>query len=70
MECITSINADNLEYEKLFGELTKAVPVINEFFDNVLVMDKDEKIKENRLKLLALAKEKFEKLADFSKING
>ena len=41
-----------------------------EFFDNVLVMDKDEKIKENRLKLLALAKEKFEKLADFSKING
>ena len=70
MECITSINADNLEYEKLFGELAKAVPVINEFFDNVLVMDKDEKIKENRLKLLALTKEKFEKLADFSKING
>lgn len=70
MECITAIDADNLDYDKLFGELTKAVPVINDFFDNVLVMDKDEKIKENRLNLLSIAKRKFEKLADFAKING
>ena len=70
MECISAIDADNLDYDKLFGEFVKAVPVINEFFDQVLVMDKDEKIKENRLRLLAFAKAKFEKLADFAKING
>lgn len=68
MQCIEAINADNLEYDKLFDELAQTVPAINEFFDNVLVMDKDEKIKENRLKLLSCVKDKFERIADFSKL--
>lgn len=68
MECVKTIAADTLEYVELFKKLTAMVPVINEFFDNVLVMDKDEKVKENRLKLLSCVKEQFERIADFSKL--
>jgi len=41
---------------------------INSFFDSVLVMDKDEKIRDNRLALLYLIKGIFDSLGDFSKI--
>jgi len=41
---------------------------INNFFDNVLVMDKDPDIKNNRLALLQKAKSLFNSLGDFSKI--
>ena len=41
---------------------------INKFFDKVLVMDKDEEVKNNRLKLLSLVKSKFDAICDFSKI--
>lgn len=68
MECTVSIDSDKLDYQELYTELSKAVKAVNEFFDNVLVMDKDEKVKENRLALLYLIKKKFEKIADFSKL--
>ena len=42
-------------------------PVVN-FFDKVLVMDKDEKIKNNRIALLALLKEKYSAVCDFEKL--
>lgn len=41
---------------------------IKEFFDKVLIMDKDEKIRNNRLSLLLRTKELFNNYADFSKI--
>ena len=41
---------------------------INTFFDSVLVMDKDEKTRDNRLALLCLIKGTFDSLGDFSKI--
>ncbi|MBI5097611.1 MAG: glycine--tRNA ligase subunit beta [Nitrospirae bacterium] len=41
---------------------------INTFFDSVLVMDKDEKIRNNRLALLYSVKNIFDSLGDFSKI--
>ena len=68
MECTISIDSDKLSYQELYTELSKAVKAIDEFFDNVLVMDKDVKVKENRLALLYLIKKKFEKIADFSKL--
>ena len=67
MECISAIDETKLGYEELFAELTKTIPAIDEFFENVLVMDKDEKVKENRLTLLYNIKKKFDKIADFSK---
>ena len=43
-------------------------PVVAKFFEDVLVMDKDEKVKENRLALLTMLKKKYERLTDFSKL--
>ncbi len=42
---------------------------IEKFFDKVLVMDKEEKVKENRIALLNFVNNKFRILCDFSKIN-
>ena len=42
---------------------------MTKFFDDVLVMDKDEKIKNNRLALLNELKNKYIMLTDFSKLN-
>ena len=68
MDISKAIDSDKLEYKELFKKLSEIVPVINEFFDNVLVMDKNEEIKNNRLKLLGTIKQKFDKIADFTKI--
>ena len=63
-----NINENALDYNQLEEKLVKIIPFITEFFDKVLVMDKDENIKKNRLNLLYSIKQKFAKLADFSKI--
>ncbi len=68
MEYTNSIDADKLDYEELYKKLLNAKEAIDEFFDKVLVMDKDEKVKENRLTLLYSIKKKFDKIADFSKL--
>ncbi len=65
---IKSHNNDPLE---LVGYIKSLYPLTNKisaFFEKVLVMDKDEKIKNNRLSLLNLAKEKFNKICDFEKL--
>jgi glycyl-tRNA synthetase beta chain len=41
---------------------------VDDFFDSVMVMDKNEKIKNNRLALLGEIKELFFNISDFSKI--
>ncbi len=48
--------------------LNKIVSPINAFFDSVLVMDKVEEVKLNRLALLQRIKNVFERIGDFSKI--
>ncbi len=63
-----SIDEKALTYSQLEEKLVKIIPYISEFFDKVLVMDKDEKIKQNRLNMLYAIKQKFAKIADFSKI--
>jgi len=50
------------------GRLGELVGPINGFFDQVLVMDKDEGLRNNRLALLEKARELFGRVADFSKI--
>ncbi|MBQ4077770.1 glycine--tRNA ligase subunit beta [bacterium] len=62
------INENELSYEALEEKLTNIVPYISEFFENVLVMDKDEAIKQNRINMLNAIKQKFAVIADFSKI--
>ncbi len=41
---------------------------VNSFFDKILVMDKDPKVRDNRLALLAGVRSVFSSLADFSQI--
>ena len=56
------------DYKKYLQELTSINPVVTKFFDDVLVMDKDEKVKTNRLALLNSLKNKYIILTDFSKL--
>lgn len=65
---VKNIDENTLSYKELEEKLVSVIPAISEFFDKVLVMDKDEKIKQNRLNLLYSIKQKFAKIADFSKI--
>ena len=58
----------NYQYENYLNELVKINPIVTKFFDDVLVMDKDESIKNNRLALLNVLNKKYRKLTDFSKI--
>ncbi len=58
------------------GDLTQALldiaslrTAVDTFFDEVMVMAEDEKIKMNRLALLATISGLFDKIADFSKIS-
>jgi len=67
------LNAVNsIQYNENYSEYVISLISINHavenFFDKVLVMDKDEKIKQNRMALLENLKLKYEVLADFSKI--
>ncbi len=55
-------------YETYLNDLISINPVVTKFFDDVLVMDKDEKIKNNRLALLTELKNKYTILTDFSKL--
>ncbi len=55
-------------YEELTQKLEELIPYIEAFFDNVLVMDKDEQIKQNRINLLANLNHGFMRIADFGKV--
>jgi len=56
------------DYNKYLSDLIAINPVVTKFFDDVLVMDKDEKVKNNRLALLTELKNKYTILTDFSKL--
>ena len=56
------------DYNKYLNNLISINPVVTKFFDDVLVMDKDEKVKNNRLALLTVLKNKYTVLTDFSKL--
>ena len=57
-------------YEEYLKSLIAVNSTVTKFFDDVLVMDKDEKIKNNRLALLNELKNKYIMLTDFSKLNA
>ena len=56
------------DYNKYLSDLIAINTVVTKFFDDVLVMDKDENIKNNRLALLNSLKNKYVILTDFSKL--
>lgn len=56
------------DYERVLEQLQLLKPPIDNFFDNVMVMVEDDKLRANRLNLLNALKATFNRLADFSKI--
>ena len=48
--------------------IASARPAVDKFFDDVLVMAEDEKIRENRLAFLAVLLKEFSTIADFAEI--
>ena len=66
-DAIQKVNFDG-DYAHYLNNLNTINPVVTKFFDDVLVMDKDEKVKNNRLALLNTLKNKYIILTDFSKL--
>jgi len=57
------------KYNDAINVLLSFSKPVDNFFDNVLVMDKNEEIRNNRLSLLAKLKTLFEKIGELSSIN-
>lgn len=64
-EAVKSIPS-TLTHKEMIAALDKINPVVVNFFEHVLVMDKDENVKQNRLAILVNLKKKYETIADFS----
>lgn len=56
------------DYETAFINLIGLKPFIDSFFDNVMVMDKDEELKQNRLALMQELHKLFTEIADLSRL--
>jgi glycyl-tRNA synthetase beta chain len=56
------------QYEQALTEVSKLRPAVDTFFDKVMVMVEDEKLRSNRLALLQMLVDEFSTIADFSEI--
>lgn len=56
------------DFHTALNKLAALRPAVDGFFDHVMVMDKDDKVRFNRLSLLSDISILFHKIADFSKI--
>jgi glycyl-tRNA synthetase beta chain len=69
---VTALRVENLkdkkEYAKAMSEISKLRPLIDAFFDKVMVMVEDEHLRANRLALLEKLLGDFSTIADFSEI--
>ena len=69
-EKVKNAIGSDLSVNAFLANFVEMVPTINSFFNAILVMDKDQKVRENRLALLqAIASLAIGK-ADFSKLEG
>ncbi|RLA80276.1 MAG: glycine--tRNA ligase subunit beta, partial [Deltaproteobacteria bacterium] len=54
------------DYEGILRLFSRMRPAVDAFFDNVLVMEEDKRLRQNRLSLLGKINDLFMKIADFS----
>lgn len=59
---------DKADYEKAMKLLAGLKTPVDDFFDNVMVMDENETLRDNRLALLKSLRDQFLKIADISKL--
>ncbi len=55
-------------YDKALNHIATLRPIVDTFFDDVMVMAKDDKIRRNRIALLSSVSALFKNIADFTKI--
>jgi glycyl-tRNA synthetase len=65
-----NVRAQPTSVDELFEIVLKLIPSIDAFFDKVLVMAQDEKVKQNRLALVGQIASLSGGIADFSKLEG
>ena len=58
------------DYLQGLNQLAELRPAVDRFFDEVMVMVDDERLKDNRLALLEQLLQSFRKVADFSRIQS
>lgn len=61
---------ENNDWDGLMEALYSLSPAVSDFFEGVMVMDKDDKVRENRLALLAECDSLFKKIGDISRLKG
>jgi len=67
---VSRLMGANHDYEAALGELAELRGPIDDFFDRVLVMDKDDRLRTNRLAILNRLVSLFGDFADFRKLAG
>ena len=65
-----TIKEDNKDYENLLIKLSETKQSTDNFFDNVVVNDENQDIKNNRLELLKMFCNTFNNFINFSKLEG
>jgi len=65
-----TVKEDSKNYEDLLTQLASVRPLTDQFFDNVVVNDENQDIKNNRLELLSMFCKIFNTYIDFSKLDG
>lgn len=58
------------DFSGALKEITGLKPVVDIFFDKVMVMAEDKELRENRIRLLTEIGALFNQVADFSKIQA
>ena len=65
-----TVKDDNKDYESLLIRLSDTKESTDNFFDNVVVNDQNQDIRNNRLELLKMFCNTFDNFIDFSKLEG
>jgi len=65
-----TVKDSNKDYEDLLIKLSHTKESTDNFFDNVVVNDENQNIKNNRLELLKMFCNTFDNFIDFSKLEG
>ncbi len=59
---------EKMDYLSLLDGLLSTVPFINDLFENLMIMDKDPEVRDNRIALLQMAEEVFSRFIDFTRL--
>jgi len=65
-----TVKEDRKDYEVLLAKLAELKELTDNFFDNVVVNDENQDIKNNRLELLSMFCKTFNNYIDFAKLDG